>query len=99
MMEMMAGTYREAQMSQTNFEFESQRLRPEEFESDKDLGNVVYRQQGKAQRKFTLTQSRSRGSAVTSNRYLEFFGAILVIAGLLGFVIEWRLRPLHLRKI
>ncbi|MFZ6873335.1 helix-turn-helix domain-containing protein [Undibacterium sp. Di27W] len=95
-MKLAAGIVTSEQLSAEIYEFESKRLRPEKFESDRDLGNQFERKLDKGHRKFELNNTRARLSAVDSNRYLEFFGAILLACGLLGFVIEWRLRKLHL---
>jgi len=95
-MKMAAGIHDLAQMNKEVFDFESKRIRPELIESDRDLGNEFHRKTDKGYRKFALSDTRARVSAVTSNRYLEFLGAILLACGLLGFVIEWRLRKLHL---
>lgn len=91
-----AGVFDIMQMNREVYEFESKRLRPEIIESDRDLGNQFLRKLDKAYRKFQLKDTRARVSAVSSNRYLEFLGAVLLACGLLGFLIEWRLRKLHL---
>lgn len=96
-MKFAAGLQDITQMNQALFEFENQRLRPEVVETNDDLGNSFYRRDQKSYRKFTLAGNRPR-NAVSSNRYLELAGAILCAAGLLGFLIEWRLRPLLLKK-
>lgn len=98
-MKFTAGLFDLQQMNQANFEFESQRLRPDYVETSEDMGNSFYRHGEKSYRKFSLTSNRPRLSAVSSNRYLELSGAILLAAGLLGFLIEWRMRPLLLAKI
>lgn len=95
-MKMAAGILDLAQMNKEVYEFESKRMHLEVMETDRDLGNAFTRKTDKGYRNFVLNDTRARVSAVTSNRYLEFLGAMLLACGLLGFVIEWRLRKLHL---
>lgn len=86
------------QMNQAVYEFESKRLRPVQLETDRDTGTEFFRQDDQGKRKFNLSKSFTRTTPVAANRYLELVGYILAIMGLLGFIVEWRTRALHLNQ-
>lgn len=74
-------------------EFEATRVRPITLETTENRGNVFYQNAENGRRKFEFYRKEYNRS--TGNKFLQFFGGLLMFCGVAGFFIEWRLRRLN----